>query len=210
VWLYTLLGLVVVWLVVTSLKRQEPREEEAIEVDTKALSPAEEFALNIGNLEYQRLSYLCHELTLLDCLEKRWGIRFEGEFAKERVLYTLQKILSQGSVDRLIKNRKAQESFCIKDMVAFDSASFVELVRQSMALKLLSDEEAWGFLFLNAERVQDSFESWEAFQNAYLKGAEFHALGREKEASYNLEKIEVAWLKENLFSHLKIERKEER
>ena len=204
---YTIILGVVVWLLWNSFKDRKPDEPKNI-VEKKSLSSVEQFALDIGNLEFERLSQRCKELNLHDCLEKSWGIRFDNEFAKDRMIYTLQKILTQGSVGLLLKNRALQKEVRVKDMVAFDSSCFVELVRQAMALKLLSQEEAWGFLFLNAQRVQDSFEGWEDFKSSYLRGANLVTMTTKDEKAYTSTEVKIVWLKEDVFNHLKIENKE--
>jgi len=210
VFLYSILIPLVIWLVWSSLESRkryvEDRKPEEFE-PIIALNRAEKFALNLGNLEYERLSLLPDNLTLHERLEKEWGIHFEGEFAKERVIYTLQKILREGSIEMLLNSRASQSRVRVKDMVAFDSARFVELIRQALALKILEDDEVWGFLFINAQRVQDTFTGWSDFKSAYLNAVKFIYLSQKKRF-YSSKVVEIEWLEEDLFSHFKIEKKE--
>ena len=202
-WFYTLITLVIIWLLRESFKSREPIEKEI-------LTDIEQFCLNLGNLEYERLSQRCKKLDLHDCLEQQWGVRFDNEFAKDRIIYTLQKILTQGTVGLLLKEKN--QKVRVKDMIAFDSSCFVELVRQAMALKLLSKEEGWGLLFLNGQRVQDTFEGWKDFKSSYFRGAEIvyknHTNSKIKDNSYKQSQVEMKWLDEDIFSHFKIESKD--
>jgi len=57
----------------------------------------------------------------------------------------------------------------VRDALAFDCARTAFLVRCIALLGWVPESQAWLVLFLNAQRAQDSFESWEDFGHAYAR-----------------------------------------
>jgi len=123
------------------------------------------------------LDYACSEKNkpaLLAHLENRWGFSFANSYeGRERILFCLKKLWNEGSVSLLLNSPQDAGKVNIDAMLAVDIASFVELVRHAVQLDLLDHEEAWGILFLNAQRAQSSFESWQEYVSAYIKGREY-------------------------------------
>jgi len=60
----------------------------------------------------------------------------------------------------------------VRDALAFDCARTAFLVRCVALLGWVPEAQAWLVLFLNAQRAQDSFESWEDFGLAYARARE--------------------------------------
>jgi len=60
----------------------------------------------------------------------------------------------------------------VRDALAFDCARTAFLVRCIAHLGWVPETRAWLVLFLNAQRAQDSFESWEDFGLAYARARE--------------------------------------
>jgi len=60
----------------------------------------------------------------------------------------------------------------VRDALAFDCARTAFLVRCIALLGWVPESQAWLVLFLNAQRAQDSFESWEDFGLAYARARE--------------------------------------
>lgn len=190
------------------------QSEEVVEV--KAKSQEEIFALALGDLEHERLENALEELELSRYLEQTWGLSFEAKKSKEHTLYTLQQLWSKGTLSLVLEHQHLRHQVSIADMVAFDSSRFVELLRQVIYLKFIDEEEAWGLLFLNAQRVQDSYANWEAFQEAYFRGLSLYAysqLSEKEQKSFDFNavfhtyqqnsKVKVAWLEEKIFSNFK-------
>ncbi|ELW9448724.1 DUF1266 domain-containing protein [Burkholderia cenocepacia] len=57
----------------------------------------------------------------------------------------------------------------VRDALAFDCARTAFLVRCIALLGWASEQHAWVVLLLNAQRAQDSFDSWEDFGLAYAR-----------------------------------------
>ena len=178
------------------------------------LSKEEIFTLALGDLEHERLGVELEEIDILEYLKKEWGLSFEDEKSKEHTLYTLQQIWSKGTLSLVFQNVHLEKEVSITDMVAFDSVRFSELVRQVIYLKFLDEEVAWGLLFLNAQRVQDSYANWAEFKEAYFRGVTLYLFSRleeEEQKSFDFKEVllqqkknisvEVNWLEKDIFSH---------
>ena len=133
------------------------------------LSKEEVFALSLGDLEHERLVSELEEIDILKYLEKEWGLSFESSKSKEHTLYSLQQIWSKGTLSLVFENLHLEKEVGIADMVAFDAARFTELLRQVLYLKFLEEEEVWGLLFLNAQRVQDSYRMQKSLKRRILE-----------------------------------------
>jgi len=187
-------------------------------VEKKEYTPTEKFVLSIASLEHIRSKHLIDELSLSEYLKKIWNIDTQEEKVKEKSIYVLQQLLAEGSKFLLFNNIQFSKEVKVKDLVAFDASRFAELLFQLIHLNILEEEEAWGLLFLNAQRVQDSFENWEDFNEAYCKGVTLHKFAvkeeeERKDYHFNdeLQKNRAlfntsnAWLEESLFRDFKIE-----
>lgn len=181
-----------------------------------SLSKEEIFALALGDLEYERLLKNLENRDIQNYLEDEWGLSFEDKKSKNHTLYTLQKIWKEGTVPLLFENLHLEKEVSVSDMVAFDSSRFSELLRQAIYLNFLEEEEAWGLLFLNAQRIQDSYKSFSEYKEAYfrastlyqytkLKEDEQKSFDFQKELMHNLKstEVEIVWLKEAIFSQFK-------
>ena len=221
---YLLLFAVVVFLLWSSFIRErtgntpedDPQETVPAQplLDMESLSAEGKYALALGDLEYERLAQNDLSVSVDQYLQTEWGLSFEGEKAKDHTLYTLQQIWSSGSISLVFQNIQFEQDVSIKEIIAFDSARFAELLRQVILLGFLDEEEAWGLLFLNAQRVQDSFENWMDFKEAYFEGLTLYRYSRLTEDEQGIfdfdavlshvrecSSVEVAWLDEPIFSH---------
>ena len=108
---------------------------------------------------------------LIACLEDL-GIDFERDQRLEGAYLrlTLRSIWSLGEMNILRQRPDLAQTYHVKDILAYDAARFVELTRIAFVLKLLSEEEVWGLLFLNAQRVQMLFSSWRDYTDCYVRG----------------------------------------
>jgi len=57
----------------------------------------------------------------------------------------------------------------VRDAIAFQAARVAFLVRCAAALQLCDEQRAWMVLLLNAQRAQDTFQSWQDFGDAYAR-----------------------------------------
>ena len=57
----------------------------------------------------------------------------------------------------------------VRDALAFECARTAFLVRCMALLGWVSEQQAWTVLLLNAQRAQDSFDSWADFGHAYAR-----------------------------------------
>lgn len=184
------------------------------------LSREEAFALALGDLEHERLVSQLEEVDILSHLKQEWGLSFEDKKSKEHTLYTLQQIWSKGTLFLVFDNLHLEKEVGIADMVAFDAARFAELLRQVDYLKFLDEEELWGLLFLNAQRVQDTYKSAKEFKEAYLRGLTLYNYAKleEKEHTFDFKKayrqnqkssnVEIVWLDEEIFSQFEKQKNE--
>jgi len=184
------------------------------------MSQEEAFALAIANLETERLSHAQELYEVENYLEEDFHFDIKAPNASSKVYHILQLLWSEGLLEVFVKNSILSEKLEVKDLVAFDASRFSKVVRELLSLKLLNEEEAWGLLFLNAQRVQDSFENLEAFKKAYLKGALYFEIlfkGDEEnrgekienfdallQTQYTHSQVDFIWLNEEIFSSLTI------
>jgi hypothetical protein len=181
---------------------------------SEELSAEEIFTLGLGDLEHERLSNELEEIDIYKHLEHEWGLSFEAEKSKEHTVYVLQQIWAKGTLSLVFQNLYLEEKVSISDMVAFDSVRFTELLRQVIHLKFLEKEEAWGLLFLNAQRVQDSYANWAEFRDAYFRGLTlylFSKLEEEEQKNFDFQQelmshkenseVKVLWIEQKIFSH---------
>ena len=192
-------------------------KEESIEnqEEIQELGIKEHFALALGDLENERIAQNLQKISLKKYLEEEHGVSFEEGKEKEHLLYSLHQIWKVGNLQLFFRYPHFHQYLSVRDMVAFDSARFTELLRQALYLEFIEEEEAWGFLFLNAQRVQESYESWEDFRDAYFRGltiinyrqlkrSEDFDFEKELEKLKNASKVKVLWLKEEIFSDIKV------
>ncbi len=194
-------------------KKENKIEDEVIELDTIQL-----FALSIGDLETYYIDEDNNKLTAH--LKEVWGFDFdEEEYSKDRAIYLLKKIWTEGTVTLFHSNIEFYQKLGIRDVVAYDSSRFVELVSQFIYLEIITQEEAWGLIYLNAQRVQDSYKSREDFESAYINGWTFkQIISSEKlkiedfdtmKDNFRRNSIEKKeWLSEPIFALLQTYKKE--
>jgi len=201
-------------------REDEQDEQEQVTVqpllETDSLSAEEKYALALGDLERERLDQGKSSQSIKKYLEAEWGLSFSEEKAKDHALYTLQQIWAKGSISLVFQNIQFEQSASIKEVIAFDSARFAELLRQVILLGFLDEEEAWGLLLLNAQRVQDSFENWVDFKEAYFRGLTLHRysqLDDKEQELFDFDEVylqtkehscvEVLWLERSVLSHFR-------
>lgn len=200
-------------------KSQEEKATAQPLLEKVSLSAEEKYALALGDLERERLDQHRSSQTMQKYLESEWGLSFTEEKAKDHALYTLHKIWSSGSLSLIFENIQFEHNASIKELIAFDSARFAELLRQVTLLGFLDEEEVWGLLFLNAHRVQDSFENWLDFKEAYFRGLTLYRYSRLDEKEQELfdfdavlsqtkehSCVEVSWLERPILSHFRREK----
>ncbi len=184
------------------------------------MSKEEKFTLAIANLETERLSNSLEVYDVRAYLNEDFHFDINANNASTKVYNVVQLLWSEGLLEVFVSNNILTHKLEVKDLVAFDSARFSKLILEVLELQLLSEEEAWGLLFLNAQRVQDSFQDLEAFKTSYLKGALFfEILFKSDEENrgdkienfdvlfqtlYESSKVAFSWLKEDVFSSLEI------
>ena len=61
--------------------------------------------------------------------------------------------------------------YSIRDAIAWDAAMLIEEARLAQTLGWMEEDEVWGVVFLNPQRVQGTFESWRNFR--ILSGSDF-------------------------------------
>ena len=194
-------------------KKEERFEEEKEEI--RPLGAKERFALALGDLEHERIAQTLQKKSLRTYLEEECNLTFEEGREREHTLYTLHQIWKVGTIEIFFDNPDVHSSLSVRDMVAFDSARFTELLRQALYLNFINEEDAWGFLFLNAQRVQESYEGWEDFRDAYFRGvALMHYSELKEDDNFDFEQefkrlrdvsnIKVAWLEEEIFATIEV------
>ena len=220
----SILFFVILLLLFFTFRKSRVRSEESLFLESneedKLLSEEEVFALALGDLEHERIASEIEELTLEAYLKKEWGLTFDEGREREHTLYALQKIWSKGTRYLLFENMQFEKMVSVSDTVAFDSARFSELIREAIYLGYLEEEEAWGLLFLNAERVQEAFSSSKEFINAYFSALvlfKFSKLEEEEKKSFEFDvelellkshsTVNIVWLEEELFSQFEIYKK---
>jgi len=186
------------------------------------MSKEEEFTLAIAKLETERLHKSIEPYEVRAYLNDDFHFNVDEKNAPTKVYNVLKLLWSEGMLELFIKNNILTNKLEVKDLVAFDAARFSKLVLEVLALELLDEKEAWGLLFLNAGRVQDTFTNAQEFKSSYLKGALFYDIlfksdeddRGEKiqnfdalfETLYESSEVELIWLEEDVFSSLKIEK----
>jgi len=53
--------------------------------------------------------------------------------------------------------------YSIRDAIAWDAAMLIEEARLAQTLGWMEEDEVWGVVFMNPQRVQGTFESWRNF-----------------------------------------------
>jgi hypothetical protein len=186
------------------------------------ISQEEKFVLNLAKFEEERIENNLETYNLESYLNEEFSFDISAKNASTKVYNVIQKAWTEGVLELFIRNNILTNKLEVKDLVAFDAARFTKLVLQVLELKLLEEKEAWGLLFLNAQRVQDAFESAEIFKTSYFKGALFYDILFKSDEDDRAEKIgnfdvllrelqkssktELSWLKEDVFKSFKIEK----
>lgn len=156
---------------IAPLRKQEHAQVIDMTLNKSYLTEHERFSLDLGHLAIYQAGLITSKGDLLQNMESMWGMGFDhDELPKNHVIYCLQQLWSKGSLDLFIQHTEYAQQVHVKDMVAFDLSQFVLLIHQAKLLELLNNEEAWGLLFLNSQRAQDCYESWDDFQQSYING----------------------------------------
>jgi len=156
-------------------KKQLKKEKWALPIDLSlnksGLSSSEHFAIELGSLAFAKAKPVTQRGELLSILKKEWGMSFaKDKNAKHRVAYALRHIWSTGSTPLLIHNQEFINHATVRDLIAYDTGLFVLQIHYSRVLQIIDSEEAWGMLFLNAQRAQDCYQSWDDFYQSYTRG----------------------------------------
>ncbi|CAA6826272.1 MAG: Unknown protein [uncultured Sulfurovum sp.] len=184
-------------------------------------SQEEKFILSIVKLEDEHLENNLETYSVEKYLNDEFSFNIHDENIFTKVYYVLQKALTEGILEVFIKNNILTDKLEVKDLVAFDATRFIKLVLEVLNLKLLSKKEAWGLLFLNASRIQDTFKNAEEFKTSYFKGALFYDILFKSEEDnrgekiqnfdalfkdlYDASKVKLFWLEGEVFKALNIE-----
>ncbi|MDQ7085881.1 MAG: DUF1266 domain-containing protein [Sulfurovum sp.] len=184
------------------------------------MNKEEEFALGFAKLETQRLKNTTQPYEVERYLTEEFSFNINDDHASTKVYYVLKKAWTEGVLEVFIRNNILRDTLEVKDLVAFDAARFVKLVLEVLKLKLIEEKEAWGLLFLNAQRVQDTFDNAKSFTKSFLKGALFYDIlfqsdeeDREEkvqrfdalfQALYERSEVALFWLEEEIFTTLKV------
>ncbi|CAA6817086.1 MAG: Unknown protein [uncultured Sulfurovum sp.] len=187
------------------------------------MNQEEIFALAFAKFEEERLLNSLEDFNVEAYLNDEFYFNINEDNASTKVYHVIKKVWTEGVLDLFIKNHILVDKLEVKDLVALDSTRFVKLVCEVLKLKLLEEKEAWGLLFLNAQRIQDTFENAEDFKASYFKGALFYEIlfrSEEEERGEKIESfdallqerhkassVELAWLEDDVFDSFKIEGK---
>ncbi|CAA6820423.1 MAG: Unknown protein, partial [uncultured Sulfurovum sp.] len=154
------------------------------------ISKEERFALAFAKFEEERLENSVEVYDVENYLDEEFYFNVNEPNASTKVYHVIKKVWTEGILELFIKNSILTDKLEVKDLVALDSTRFVKLVLEVLKLQLISEEEAWGLLFLNAQRIQDSFKSTKEFKNAYFKGALFYDILFKSEEETRGEKVQ--------------------
>jgi hypothetical protein len=137
---------------------------ERSERDTKIKAPDPEIHLSICNSDEDKV-WLKEQIV-------RYGAQIESKeqgraIALDRIRYRLTNRTSHKM------GLEPVDGYSIRDAIAWDSAMLIEEARLAQTLGWLDEDEVWGVVFLNAQRVQDTFESWRDFTDAAVAGREY-------------------------------------
>ena len=185
------------------------------------ISKEEEFALAFAKFEEERLENSVEVYDVENYLNEEFYFNVNEPNASTKVYHVIKKVWTEGILELFIKNSILTDKLKVKDLVALDSTRFVKLVVEVLKLQLISEEEAWGLLFLNTQRIQDTFENAEAFKSAYFKGALFYDILFKSEEETRGEKVqnfdallatlhqsstvELRWLEQDIFDTFSIQ-----
>ncbi len=185
------------------------------------MAQEERFALSLAQLEEERLKNTHKSYNISNYCQEEFSLNIEEKNASNKVYHLLQQIWQEGILELFIRNNILTNKLEVKDLVAFDSSRFTKLVIEVLKLKLIKEQEAWGLLFLNAQRVQDTFKDAATFKTSYLKGALFYDILFKSDEARRAEKIEhfdtlletlqqnstieLFWLDEDIFKNFNIE-----
>ena len=180
------------------------------------MSKEEEFALAIANFENRPTN------NIEEYFNDEFNFDIKAQSIGTKIYHKIQELWSQGLLEVFIKNNILSDKLEVKDLVAFDSARFVKFLLEILKLKLMDEKEIWGLLFLNAARVQDTFNNAQEFKASYFKGALYYEILFQSDEEDRGEKIqnfdtlvnaslqasdmEILWLEEDIFKTLKIEK----
>lgn len=187
------------------------------------ISKEETFALAFAKFEEERLENSVKIYEVASYLSEEFYFNINEPNASTKVYHIIKQVWTEGILELFIKNSILTDKLEVKDLVAFDATRFVKLVVEVLKLELISQEEAWGLLFLNAQRMQDSFKSTQEFKDAYYKGSLFYDILFKSEEETRGEKIQnfdallltlqqsssvaLRWLTEDIFETFSIEEK---
>jgi len=187
------------------------------------ISKEETFTLAFAKFEEERLENSVERYEVECYLSEEFYFNINEPNASTKVYHVIKQVWTEGILELFIKNSILTDKLEVKDLVAFDATRFVKLVVEVLKLELISQEEAWGLLFLNAQRMQDTFKSTQEFKNAYYKGALFYDILFKSEEERRGEKIQnfdalliilqesssvkLTWLTEDIFDTFSVEEK---
>ncbi len=187
------------------------------------MSEEEIFALSFAKFEEERLNHSLEVFNVESYLNDEFHFNLNAANASTNVYDVIKKVWSEGILELFIKNNILTNRLEVKDLVAFDTTRFVKLVVEVLKLDLIEEKEAWGLLFLNARRIQDTFKNSEEFQASYFKGALFYEIlfkSKEEEKGKKIQNfntllvalqknssVTLTWLEKDIFESFKIIKK---
>ena len=132
--------------------------------------------------------------SLREAVLNEFGIspKLDDAAARHQVLRAL-RAWPQGArpEDQEFHYRMAVEGK-VRDAIAFQVARVAFLVRCAAALQLCDEQRAWMVLLLNAQRAQDTFQSWQDFGDAYARARAEWLTSREGATTSQRARLEVA------------------
>lgn len=137
---------------------------ERADRETRIKAPDPETHLSICNFEQDKI-WLKEQIA-------KQGTPVDNEdqgrrYAMGRIRYRL----TMGTVHKM--GMQPVDKYSILDAIAWDATMLVEEARLAHTMGWIPEDEIWGLLFLNAQRVQDSFEGWRDFTDAAMAGREY-------------------------------------
>ena len=131
-------------------------------------APDPEISIDIANFKGDRLWLQTHYVP--ETLAEDMSPEHRRHIALGRIRARL------GNITARHMGWQPLDGYTVRDTMAWDASMLVEETRLAHTLGWLTEEEAWGYLFLNGQKMQDCFESWQEFTDAALKGREYSLL----------------------------------
>lgn len=134
------------------------------------------FVLSIVQLETNRLEKSYDSYTPEGFFYDEFQLNIDNPNITAQLYYKIHEVWSHGLLQLFIKNKILHDQLEVKDIIAFETARLIKLILEALSLEIIKEKEAWGLLFLNAQRLQDTFNNEIEFKEAYLKGSLYYQI----------------------------------